>query len=290
MKTVAYEGQKDSVDKGVQPDGRRLFIFSQSKLKQVDTCPERGRAVLLGEMPDHATDSTALGHAVHEVIELCLADIIEGQGAWRLADMIEVAESTFNDEMDDPEARWVKVKTPATIHAQLARCLTTWYELVLPTLDPMAVEVNFGPLTIHEDEQRVIQVRGQIDYIDRIAGLADWKTAGRKWDAWEHQRWDVQPTMYTWAKAQAQFDFIGPDVIAPWTWHVLNVDGSYQKIETTRGPNDWAWLKDRCVVIAKQLEANLESWPLNDASALCSPKWCGLWSSCKGKHMGDNWP
>lgn len=296
---LAYEGQGASADRGLLPDGRRLWVLSQSQLKQIDVCPERGRLTLLGEMPRYSTDSTALGHAVHEAIEACLTDVIDGFGPWALRDMIDVAIMSFEEEMADPTSRWVKVKTSPTIHAQLGRCLTTWYELVLPTLDPFAVEVNFGPLTIHEDESRVIQVLGQIDYVDAQTGLADWKTTGREWIEWEHKRWDVQPTLYTaafyayWGDPLAKLpppisdDFEFP---APWTWHVLNVDGSYQRIETTRSFADWDWLTDRCLVVAKQLEGQLEHWPLNDTSALCSPKYCGAWDTCKGAHFGPNWP
>lgn len=284
----AYEGQGRTADRGFTEDGRRLWVFSQSRLKQVDVCPERGRRALLDLMPDFPTDSTAMGHAVHEVIELCLADIIEGMGPWRLDDMTQCATALFDEEMADPSAQWVKFKRASSLHEKIATCLSTWYRLVLPTLDPLAVEVNFGPLTIHEDDERVIQVQGQIDYVDKAAGLADWKTAGREWEEWEHQRWDIQPTLYTLGQYQCCADTENHP--HPWTWHVLNTDGSYQKITTTRSHADWAWLKHRCLVIAKQLEAELPEWLKNDTTALCSPKWCGAWAECKGAFVGLDWP
>lgn len=289
---LAYEGQSDSVDKGSLPDGRRLWRFSQSKLKQVDTCPERGRRTMLGLMEDGASDSSALGRAVHAAIEVCLTDVIEGRGPWSLDDMIQVAVEDFNEEMALPSSRYVKYKNAETLHKQIMRCLSTWHDDVLPSLRPQAVEVNFGPLVVYEDEQRVIEIRGQIDYVDAVDGLADWKTTGRAWEPWEHQRWDIQPTMYTWAKAMTDseetgFDFTTPGAAAHWTWHVLNVDGSYQRIETMRSHADWRWLVDRLVVVAKMLEADLPEWHKNDASALCSPKWCSAYSACKGQYIAD---
>ena len=287
---LAYEGQNDSVDKGIQPDGRRLWRFSQSKLKAVDVCPERGRRTLLGLMEDGATDSTALGRAVHAAIEQCLRDVIEGQGPWALTDMVEMACADFDEEMALPSSRWVKHKNAGTLHDQIGRCLATWYERVLPGLRPLAVEVNFGPLVVYEDELRIIEARGQIDYIDEVDGLGDWKTSGRSWEPWEHQRWDIQPSLYLPSFELCVADSLGLEPHGdpwPWTWHVLNVNGQYQRIETTRTREDWDWLIDRMVTIAKMLEADLPEWHKNDASALCSPSWCGAYAACKGRFIED---
>lgn len=285
----AYPGQGDPADKGLLPDGRRRFVFSQSRLKQVDVCPERGRRSLLALDEDGASDSTALGRSVHSSIEACLRDVIDGTGPWHLDDMIQSAIEEFNEEMAMPSSRWIKYKTPETLHKQIARCLSTWYDDVLPSLQPVDVEVNFGPIVVHEDEERVIEVKGQIDYVDEL-GLADWKTTGRSWEPWEHQRWDVQPTLYIAAyEATLGADINAlPDLaLRPWTWHVLNVDGSYQRIETTRTRADWDWLVDRMVTVAKTLEADLPAWPKNDSSALCSPSWCSSYSACKGLYIPD---
>ncbi len=288
----AYAGQSASVDGGVQDDGRRLWIFSQTRFKQVDTCPERGRRSLLGLTPDGPSDSTAVGQAVHGAIELCVTDMIDGQGPWAASDMLDVAVDIFNANMAEPNARWVRVKRPETAYGFIDTCLATWRREVMPTLHPWAVEVTFGPLTVYEDEQRIIQIRGQIDYIDQITELADWKTSGREWEPWEHQRWDVQPTLYTLGYYLHLFGG-DPDWLRDeygWTWHVLRRDGGYQKIRTVRTPADWDWLIRRLVVTAEMLEANLPRWPLNDTSALCSPDWCPAWPDCKGAHMPDNWP
>lgn len=284
---MSAEYQRRGADRGIQADGRRLWVFSQSRLKQVELCPERGRRDVLGLMPEFATDSTSLGTAVHAVIEACITDMIEDMGPWALEDMVSVACSTFDTLMLEPIAKWVKVKSAPPIHRQISNCLITWYGQILPTLSPVSAELHFGPLTIHEDDKRIIQLEGTIDYIDAVTGLADWKTAGRTWIEWEHRRWDIQPTVYLWAIDKLENDCGWPLNDAPWTWHVMNTDGSYQRIETTRGQADFDWLKARCLTLALTLEAELPAWPKNDTSALCSPKYCGAYDQCKGQFVAD---
>lgn len=283
-----------SADRGLTEDGRRLFVFSQSHFKALEVCPERGRRSLLRLHPHVDTDSTALGTAVHLAIELCLQSVIDGQGALSYGDMADLAVTEFNLLSLQPGFKWVKSKTAGTVHSYIERCLLAFYEQVLPTLQPTHVEHHWGPLTIHEDDVRVIQLEGTIDYVDAITGPADWKTSGRQWQAWEHKRWDIQPTVYSWALTQLA-EFRGLEIpwisedranafSIPWSWHVMYMNGEYEKIETTRGPEDWAWLKERCLVVAHMLEANLGAWFKNDTSALCSAKYCDSWDVCKGSH------
>lgn len=277
---VSYEGQRSPTFEGLDERGRSVYRMSQSTIKQTQICPERGRRTLLRLDPDGATDSTAKGRAVHTAIELSVSDMIDGRGPWDLDDMIELACQEFDEEMELPNSRWVKVAKQTTIYAHITNMLTTWYNEVMPNLDPMAVEVNFGPVVFAEDDDVVVKVTGQVDYIDRGGFLGDWKTAGRKWEAWEHQRWDVQPTMYLWA-LQEQFDD------HTWKWVVLVENGELQVIDTERGYTDFLWLKEQALAIAHNLEANYEGpWLKNDTHALCSEKWCNAYAVCKGATKG----
>lgn len=272
--------QSETAYKGRQADGRHLHVFSQSGIKAVETCPERGRRALLKLHPRTYTDSTAMGEAVHLAIELAVQSRIDQQGDMHFEDLRAIAGAHFDEVMALPGSRWVKIKTADTIYKYIHNCLSAFYVNVLFTLSPQAVELHFPPTTIHEDEHRVIQLEGTADYLDAVTGLADWKTASRRWEALEHVRWDVQPTVYSWLLWMGgNVEFTGG---VPWTWHVFQTNGEYERIETTRGPADWAWLKERCVGLAIQMEADLPEWFKNDTSFLCSPKWCDAYSSCKG--------
>lgn len=271
-----------SADRGLLPDGRRLWVFSQSHLKAVEICPERGRRALLKLDPHTHTDSTALGESVHLAIELCVQSMIDGQGPLSANAMLVIAVDHFSDLSSHERFKWVKLKTAKTVEASMERCLDAFTSRVLPTLTPLATEQHVGPYTIHEDAVRVIQMEGTIDYIDAVTGPADWKTAGRMWDIHEHKRWDVQPTVYTWMMSQAYADYV--ETMSPWCWHVFYLNGEYDKIETTRGPGDWEWLRERVLGLALQLEADLPEWFKNPASWLCSAKYCDHFQACRGKH------
>lgn len=283
---VAYEGQRDSADRGFMEDGRKLWRLSQSGLKQVDVCSERGRRTLLRLDEDGATDSTAKGRAVHGAIEDCLNDVIAGLGPWHVDDMIAVACHDFDAEMALESSRWVKTKNASTVHRHIDTMLRTWHAQVLPTLRPLATEVNFGPFVIYEDSERVVEVKGQIDYIDEQA-VCDWKTSSRRWDVYEHQRWDVQPSMYLWALTQDP-TLPQPSDVNAWKWFVLQDNGDLQIIDCTRGEADFGWLRERCRVLAINLEAGIAPWPLNDNHWLCSEAYCAHWKACKGAMTAQN--
>lgn len=281
----AYQGKQ--AYRGLLPDGRRHYVLSQSGIKAVEICPERGRRSLLQLHPRTYTDSTAMGEAVHLAIEVDLQSRIDGQGGFYVADLCDMAYEHFDEVMAEDGSRFVKIKTVGTVRNCIGKMVQAWALQVLPFLSPQAVELHLGPTTIHEDDERVIQLEGTADYLDAVTGLADWKTTSRPWNRAEHQRWDVQPTVYTWLLNACKEDMGCDSIVSDWTWHVFQTNGDYEKIETTRGPADWVWLKQRCQTIVMQLEADMPRWFENDTHWLCSEKYCEAYAACKGLHMGD---
>lgn len=270
-------------------DGRRLHIFRQSSLKKIDDCLELARRLMSGELERHDSDSSALGTAAHAAIEASIQGELSGQGWLSLDEMLYIAITEF-DELSAAEGfLWIKTKNASTIHKRLERILIAWWGNVQPRLIPEAAELMWGPITFHEDDKRVIQMTGCIDYVDLVTGLADWKTASREWTPWEHKRWDIQPTIYTWAHHH-EFDEREVPSVYPFTFHVLYLDGSYQEITVQRHRGDWEWVKQRCLVVAELIEAAIPRWPMNDNQALCSPKWCPAWDTCKGQFYAPGWP
>lgn len=260
----------------------------QSSLKDIDLCMERARRQMGGLMPKTGNDTNELGTAVHAAIEMSLDLMMDGQGPLSLDGMNAVAQEVFYEASEVEGFVWAKAKSYTTVYERMGRCLRSWYTEVLPTLHPAATELAWGPLVVYEDAERIIELTGCIDYIDAVEGPMDWKTTGRSWEKWEHERWDIQPTVYTWALAMLGMSRWGSP--APFTFHVFNTDGGYDKIVVYRHAGDWAWLKERVLVVAKMIEAELPEWPLNDNHALCSPTWCPAFSTCKGKHYQDGWP
>lgn len=272
------------------PDGRRVHRFRQSSMKELDICTERARLTMTGQMPKDDSDAASAGTAVHHGIDVFLGVLLDDGEVMPLDLVSELAQDFFGELMSGPDFRWVKFKEGGA-RAFIDKALAAWYDDVRPTLTPRASEVNFGPLILHEDDERIIEVTGSIDYLDAL-GLKDWKTSGRAWEAWEHERWDVQPSVYTWAAHT--LGLIEPDADGRFPFEfVVFVNGQrvhVQRVTVYRHSGDWAWLIERCLGIATLIEANVPEWPKNDNHALCSPKWCPAWSMCKGKHYGPSWP
>lgn len=277
-------------------DGRWDHTFRQSWLKQFEHCPEYARRDYAGEFEFVDSSDTAPGTAVHAVIEACLEAVI----AYGHAYSLDVCIDLFNDELDElvenPNFQWTKVKTDAPLRKRGAVMLTNWHSKVLPSLDPKATEISFGPLVLHQDDERIIRVGGTIDYLDHQLGLVDWKTGTRPYERWEYQRWAVQPTVYTWAGHEEQLilptsvPFEGPGQPEyTFTYYILLPDGEVQVLPITRTPDDWTWLKRKAVGIAKLIELGLDEWPMNDGGWWCSPKWCGAWDDCKGAAYPNGW-
>lgn len=270
--------------------GRRVHTFRQSSLKTLDLCLERGRLEMSGLMARNDTDSSAQGTAVHAAIEASIQSELSGQGWLTVEDMTYIAVDEFEELSAAEGFLWIKTKRPSTVHTRIERMLTTWDLKVRPRLVPVATELTWGPFTIYEDHERIIQLTGCIDYIDALTGGGDWKTASRSWEAWEHKRWDQQASIYTWAMSEMLIVHGEREGIWPFTFYVMNSDGSYQEIVVQRHAGDWAWIKERCVAVAQLIEAELPVWPKNDNHALCSPTWCPAWDQCKGQHYAPGWP
>lgn len=273
-------------------DGRRIHRFRQSSMKELDICAERARFTMTGEMPDEESDAAACGTAVHTGAEVGVQALIDDGVILSLENLLEVAQDHFTEMMNGPSFRWVKFREGGA-RAWIERALVRWYDEVRPTLRPVATEINFGPLILHEDEHRIIEVTGSIDYLD-VEGLKDWKTSSRAWEKWEHERWDVQPSVYTWAAAQLGLIEPDADGLYPFEFVVLvNANtqrAMLQRVTVYRHAGDWAWLTERCLGIATLIEAAVPTWPKADNHALCSEKWCPAWSMCKGKHYAAGWP
>lgn len=253
---------------------------------------ERARFEMSGLMPKVENDAANVGTACHAGFELALGGLIDDGVAYALPTCIEAAQDELTELLLSPYWRFVKFKDEKDLRRFVEQVMTLWYYQVLPTLDPVAMEVRFGPYVLHEDDERIIEVVGTIDYLDR-AGLKDWKTGSREWRAWEHERWDMQPTIYTWGAVQSGLVVPDENGTVPFEFIVL-WRKSQQKVElkritVQRHRGDWDWVKGKALNVALLIEAEIPSWPSNDNHALCSPTWCPAWEMCKGRHYGS-WP
>lgn len=276
------------------PDGRRNYRFHQSWLSDTDLCPERARLGLAGELLDPPSDATSVGTAMHWAIECGIRAKQRGEDVYA-EDLVPVAQAEFSKLIAEDGFTWKKRKEKGARN-YLTMAVENWYEAILPKLDPWHVELSFGPYVLYEDDQRVVELGGTIDYVDRKWGLMDWKTGSpHSWAGkdWEKSRAALQPTVYCWAWRQhsAENGLEEPPNPQPFRFVVMRDDGAVQKVLVQRRLEDFAWLERKVRSVVTLIEAELPEWPRRDnENGLCSPKWCPAWAQCKGAHVHENWP
>ncbi len=181
----------------------------------------------------------------------------------------------------------------------LDRVVRTWYRSdersYLASRDDKLVEWDFDvPLGINLGGMD-LYVSGQADLVLPGTAVWDWKTASQAYKRWEKQRWDPQPTVYTYA---AQYEgLLKPDKWGEYEFYYKVFDtkgttpGPPESVPVKRSPNNWDWLKAVVVNMVKIKEGLPDGpWPMNDAHVLCSPKWCPVWDKCKGAVVdGERW-
>lgn len=288
-------------------DGHQLVhTFRQSTLNDLDLCPERGRRVLTATMPRQETDATAVGTAVHAGIEYAL-EHKRDSALPPMGECTSVAVNEWAELEHEHDIEYVKYKSDGAPETFIRNAMECWYTQAQPQIEPLLLEHTFSEVVLYSDERRRIELTGTIDLLCQDTGLGDHKTTTREgaylkgWggDAWEKERWAIQPTVYTYAAVNDR-RWPGSKPLAsgpkgyPFTYWAL-VRQPYNEVELQvltvwRHTGDWQWLAQKALGVARLVEAELDVWPKNDGHALCSPTWCPAWGECKGAHYEDGWP
>lgn len=256
-------------------DGNRVeYSFRQSWLGDYSMCPERTR-VKDTLFPDGTPPSsaTAIGTAMHAGIEVDLqgGSVEQAYAAINAAYDIEAAVAGFDQD---------------TKHSTAKRTARLAFDGMLDEILPKVVSVD----TIEKKFKYLVDRRGDIDLVisgtwdlDEGQGrpLWDWKTAGREYAGWEYQRWAVQPTMYTLAKAIGLQDWSDQQFNYGIAIKRSTMQAPTQFLTVTRGLQDWMWLID-LMWDAVRSHSEQTTWQLRDSGWHCAPKWCPNWDSCKG--------
>lgn len=155
-------------------------------------------------------------------------------------------------------------------------------------------ELDFNvPLIVkREGRYQKINLGGTIDLLDLYEQrVVDYKTASRAFTRWEHQRWGIQETAYTFGAASLgllkphddgnyQFDF---------RVFVKGEKGEPQSLTVYRSPDQWGWMIRQTENMVQMMESEVAHWPLRDDGWHCSPKWCPIWKDCKGAFVTEDW-
>jgi len=260
------------------------IILRQSWLGSLAMCPERARQDMLGISQSTESTSTMIGSAVHHGIEMCLQSYIDTGEHTNRDDMIAESLGYWQNNAHEI-VRWNHKNEEECVEI-IELNSAVWWDEVRLGLNPKAVEYKFDiPLVV--DHKPEIWLRGSIDLLQHHpAPIVDWKNPGRKpHDDWEKRRWSVQAAAYTFAVASMadgginepmQFEFV----------HL--VKGKVHKNLVECGPAEWASLVALARSAGTLITADLPVWPLQMSGWHCSPKWCGAWSTCRGRFAGPD--
>lgn len=277
-------------------NGRWVHRFRQSWLSTLQMCPEQARAAYYDELPERPhTDSTALGTAVHAAIETALEDDLDADDAAFVAhiELDGLGDFEAGCGRFDGTPAWVETKyTVAKVYELADQAVRAWDRDIRPHVDSAQTEHTFD-VPLYRDAEREIRLTGTIDCVDQNYEVWDWKTAARKYDAWEKQRWAVQPTVYAYA-VQAEHDqffaesnYVLADTI--FRYGVMVHDGTTQIIPVRRGHGHVQFLREQCLTAALLIESGASRWPLNDSGWWCHSTWCPKFDDCKGLSMPSDW-
>lgn len=287
-----------------QSDG--VLTLHQSDIKDFVKCPEQARRSW-GVGPDgldppttsQQTDAASIGTVLHSVIE---QDLEFGFPFKRVTEAQAFGRNTFG-ELITQYMENGDVYVPSSFGDDVDKCLGTLDDLVASwfkskeraywrTRDRSSylLEEYFDVPFLDRPDGKIIKairLGGTIDLVDLERNeLNDWKTASRPYQRWEHQRWDPQPTVYTYGAMTN--GFVTPvDGELTFNFKVFMKKGIVEcdTVTVQRSQGQWTWLTELVNGIALMIESDLPSWPLRDDGWWCSPKWCPFYQECKGVYV-----
>jgi hypothetical protein len=286
------------------------ITLHQSDLKNFLSCADQFR-VTNGVLPGGdidpdvdiriETDAATLGTVFHSIVERDIVDPYKS-----LVGMQRSAKASLGNVILEYTTSGVIYRTESfgadgtRLLAKLADlCEMWWHYPERKLLQDLASQKGAIELEWHFDTEFItgregkysnIRIAGTADVLDRYGNrLIDWKTSGRQFQRWEKQRFDPQPTVYTFAAAQLKeieehgegyrFDYR--------VFSTKSKQAPVDEITVWRRHGQWSWLVEQITHMVELIESDLTRWPLNDGHALCSPKWCPLWDSCKGQYVSE---
>lgn len=295
----------------MKADGTTLTLH-QSDIKHFLTCPDQFR-VVNGILPGGdfdkqedlrvETDAATVGTVFHAVIE---QDITVGFAT--VSDAERWGKQYMGDLVFDYITDNIEYRTesfgddPTKSLAALCQLIDRWWRSDRRTrlknlygLGHIKLEHSFDVPFITNRTGRYTEVRlaGTIDVVnDHDNMLEDHKSSSsdHNYKRWEKQRWDVQSTVYTYAAAEEKL--ILPHehgYLFEFSVYTYKNGSNPLHIPVWRNTGQWGWLTQVVTNMVGMIESDLVAWPLRDDHALCGPKWCPLWSQCKGTFVDEEW-
>lgn len=266
-------------------DGSIDAYVRQSWIKEVTTCPERGRQGIVRGDWNIANELTAIGTAVHAGAERHLTEGTDAIGVY------DAAMVKWREILEQP-MRWVKFNQHES-EKQIAKLCDAWWTDLRPQVEGRTEEAEwnfeflldeftgFFPGLFGDLDYRTVRVHGK-GTVDVVAQdeLWDWKTASRRYNAREYQESDIQSAMYA-AAAVAAGRLQWPVIF---NFGVMVRGGGTQIVTVNRDQSHLGWLRHKVRPLVRQalILGTETEWPVNETGYLCNSTWCPFWSVCRG--------
>ena len=267
----------------IETDGELTRVYlRQSSINTFMKCPERARHefFLLDREKQYYTDASATGQALHHGLEGVMRGLIneprdlEASCKLALRHINRVDGIRFVQNDLDTCMKFYRGWSEATF-ANVAI-------MDIASSPDLRVEEPFCLLVGQRDNVE-LWFEGKMDAVTH--DVVDWKTAARKYNEHEADRWHIQPTMYVWAASKLLLTtnrgfryFVFPKV---------QKNPVIQEVSIRRSLGSTQFLIEQGWRIADfMIKMGTDNpWPVNDQHWLCSEKWCLNWAGCKGQYV-----
>lgn len=188
-------------------------------------------------------------------------------------EVMDAYETDFNRRVELTDWAGTQSGAEKDVGAKLTRL---HYREAMPQIDPKLVQWEFNI-----DTGRGYSVAGTADIIEKDGTIEDTKTSSKSYFP-DSVSTKLQPSMYSWAYGQSagipadRFRFrvlVKPQKIAK---------EKLQVVEGIVGKAQHDWLFKTIDHVHKAVQAGIAVPAISD-SWICSKKWCGYWSICRGK-------
>jgi len=287
-----------------------VMTLHQSDISQYMKCPEQFR--LANGISPNATwnppdggrvesDAATVGTVLHGVIEQDLIypfDTLEKANSFGRQYLGSLITGYVEDGVEYRTESFGA--DPQVALRELGWLIESWYKSAERTYwlerDPKTflIESFFDVPFVKRPGREICEVRlaGTPDLVDLQENrVVDWKSASRPYQRWEYQRWGIQPTAYTFAAADQGLIEPNGDGLYKFDYRIF-IKGKKletQGITVLRGPGQWGWLTQVVNNIADLAESDATVWPLRDDGWWCGPRWCPIWTTCKGMFVDEEW-
>lgn len=245
--------------------------LSFSSLNTWLLCPRSWRLHYLEEVRPPVSPALVFGSAFHETVEAHIAKKDEMPLATRWC-------KCWAEQLEQ-EVAWDK---PTEFYEDLGVAMLSSPTIVesIESIEPFFTGEN--PTIESRVELQVpgveVPIIGFVDLIEADGIPCDIKTAARAWNQGKADG-DLQPTVYL--AALNQQGYTSPDWRFRYRIFTKNMKNpKAQVLETRRTAKDLFWMFTMVQEIWAAIQAG--SFPPNNTSFKCSPKWCQFWDICRG--------